>query len=194
MIEKKKSDFITKEDYRTNFKRSVEFAQSMFDTADNGIKEIIRKLRNRQAQLFQGQLKNFQKLLIDFNAEIGEEDEKEGGNKDDSYYRDFLKRMKEPLVDILASSKEFFKIPKEGVIALQRIAKDSADFHRDMIMSKQGISYSQFLHSIMIEFERENGLRDSTRIKKRANIFDEKCTLLEAFFFILYSVLSIFFI
>ena len=93
MIEKKSNDFITKEDYRKNFKRSVEFATKVFDTADHGIKEIIRKLRNNQAQLFQGQLKNFQKLLIDFNEEIGEDDDIKDGERGDNYYKSFLKRM-----------------------------------------------------------------------------------------------------
>ena len=185
MIEKKRSDFITKEDYRKNFKRSVNFAERIYDSADQGIKEIVRKLKNNQAQLFQGQLKNFKKLLIDFNEEIGEDDENEAVDKGENYYRDFLMRMKKPLVDILASSKQYFKIPKEGVQALQRIAKDSADFHKDMLSSKQGISYTQFLYSIIFEFEIENGLRDRARIQSRSNIYDSKCTLLETLHFIL---------
>ena len=185
MIEKKRSDFITKEDYRKNFKRSVEFATRIFDSADLGIKEIVRKLKNNQAQLFQGQLKNFKKLLIDFNEEIGEDDENEAVDKGENYYRDFLMRIREPLVDILASSKQYFKIPKEGVQALQRIAKDSADFHKDMLSSKQGISYTQFLYSIIFEFEIENGLRDRARIQSRSNIYDTKCTLFETLHFIL---------
>ena len=184
MIEKKRNDFIEKEGYRKNFKRSVEYAENIFNVADIGIKAILKKLRNKEAQLFQGQLKNFQKLLIDFDAEIGEDDARKDGDKEESYCRNFLKRMKEPLVDILSSSKEYFKIPNEGVKALEKIAKDSADFQRDMMSSKQGISYIQFLHSMIFEFEKENGLLDRERLKSRSNIFDSKCTLLEAFNFI----------
>ena len=185
MIERKRNDFIQKEDYRKNFKRSVDYAEIMFDTADQGIKGIVKKLKNKEAQLFQGQLKYFQKLLIDFEAEIGEDDDQEHGDKEENYCRSFLKRMKQPLVDILASSKEYFKIPNEGVKALEKIAKDSVDFQRDMLSSKQGISYTQFLHSMIFEFEKENGLLDRERIKGRSNIFDSKCTLLDAFNFIM---------
>ena len=185
MIERKRNDFIQKEDYRKNFKRSVDYAEIMFDTADQGIKGIVKKLKNKEAQLFQGQLKNFQKLLIDFEAEIGEDDDQEHGDKEENYCRSFLKRMKQPLVDILASSKEYFKIPNEGVKALEKIAKDSVDFQRDMLSSKQGISYTQFLHSMIFEFEKENGLLDRERIKSRSNIFDNNCTLLQAFNFII---------
>ena len=185
MIEKKRNDFIQKEDYRKNFKRSVEYAESVFDTAGQGIKGIVKKLKNKEAQLFQGQLKNFQKLLIDFEAEIGEDDDQEHGDKEENYFRGFLKRMKQPLVSILASSKEYFKIPNEGVKALEKIAKDSVDFQKDMLSSKQGISYTQFLLSMIFEFEKENGLLDRERVRRRSNLFDSKCTLLEAFNFII---------
>ena len=185
MIESKRNDFIQKDDYRKNFKRSVDYAESMFHVAELGINGIVSKLKSKEAQLFRGQLKNFQKLLIDFEDELGDEDDEKDGNKEESYCRDFLKRMKQPLVDILAKSKEYFKIPNQGVKVLEKIAKDSADFQRDMLSSKQGISYSQFLHSMIFEFEKENGLLDRERLKTRSNIFSRNCTLLEAFSFII---------